>query len=1005
MSSTGKILSIIFSIILIIALGFAITWGVINFNKVKEGMSGSGLYTEEDLQQANQDGYNQALEDKEEYQNLINTYRDTITELTDNVSKLNAEITNLKNSNSDYQSQIEDLEKIKTQNESTISTLTNTVNQNEELISTLTSEKTNLQIQVDSLNEEVANNEIVISSLNTQISTLKGQVEDLTQSGVENSEKIAELNSEIDDLEGQVTILTSTNTSLNSQITSLNSQISNLESLNSQLEQTNTSNLSTIATLNTQIQSLNSQIADLTYASQNSSSIISSLQAQVSSLEESIEYYESYISSLESDSQVVITFKFDNSVYNIQIINKGGNASVTNPASTDYVIFNYWMVNNEQIDLSTYTFSTNTEVVANVTCKYDVKFMVDNEEYNSQLVTSGEYAVLPAEPTKVGYEFDGWSVDGVNLVENINTTEVTGNVTYKAVFTKLHTVTFMVEDEVKDTQTIRNGNYATNVTIESTTYKIFNGWTLNGSIVNISTQKIVADTVFVASFTYKYDVKFMVDNQEYNSQLITSGGKATLPIDPTKEGYTFKGWSLSENSSIIEVSSQSITTNTTFYAVFEINSYTVNFKNGTETISTQSVDYNNYATLPEDPEKEGYTFKGWSLSENGSIIEVNSQSIITNTIFYAVFEINSYIVNFKNGTETISTQSVDYNNYATLPEDPEKEGYTFKGWSLSENGSIIEVDSQLITNNTTFYAVYEINIYTVTFKNGTETISIQSVIYNNYVTLPENPVKEGYTFKGWSLSENGEIVNNIESTVVMQNIVYYAIFILSIDGIFKYNSSLLSSYTLIVENGVLLDCYYEVSSAGSSRVDIITESYKRADGSYYVPVGALNSNINSYTLTFNSQEDCWTLLVTEPLGTSSSFNLLRLESGVTPGVKNYKLTFDLTYQPMPLPSTKVTVFGSIPFEISNEELIINEEGIMVGKNFDVYVENYNFDGSTAQLTFVISTDTGNSILNDNLLIDLYLSYDGSTFVVGNYSIHSDKLNIDENDFEGGFSII
>ena len=70
---TKKILGIIFSLVFVCAFAFVLTWAIINFNKVKEGMSGTQIYTNEDLDKAYNDGYNTALENKDEYDALINS--------------------------------------------------------------------------------------------------------------------------------------------------------------------------------------------------------------------------------------------------------------------------------------------------------------------------------------------------------------------------------------------------------------------------------------------------------------------------------------------------------------------------------------------------------------------------------------------------------------------------------------------------------------------------------------------------------------------------------------------------------------------------------------------------------------------------------------------------------------------------------------------------------------------------------------------------------------------
>ena len=103
---TKKVLAVIFSLVFVAIFGFVLSWGIINFNKVKDGMSGTELYTSEDLKNSYQDGYNTALQNKDEYDELINGYRDTITTLNDNISQLNSQITNLKNTNQDCQNQI-----------------------------------------------------------------------------------------------------------------------------------------------------------------------------------------------------------------------------------------------------------------------------------------------------------------------------------------------------------------------------------------------------------------------------------------------------------------------------------------------------------------------------------------------------------------------------------------------------------------------------------------------------------------------------------------------------------------------------------------------------------------------------------------------------------------------------------------------------------------------------------------------------------------------------------
>lgn len=507
-----KIVGLIFSIIFVGAFAFVLTWGITNFNKVQEGISGTELYNQEDINKAYQDGYDNALSNKTEYDELINGYRDTITNQTDQISQLNSQITSLNNANRDYSTQITNLE----------------------------SQKANLEQQVATLTTVKTNNESMISELNSQIKILNNEINDLKNEG----------------------------TNKDNEIVQKNIQIQNLQSTISQLQKTNELNIQTISNLNNQISSLNSQITDMTLQIQNNSSSVSSLNAKIVELEKSVAYYEQYIASLESGEQFVVTFEFNGSVYNIQVVNKNDIVTVTEPTSTEYITFNYWTVNGERVDMTTYQVTSNVKFVANITQKYDVIFMVDNEVYNKQVVVKNGIAILPENPSKDGYEFDGWTTNGVDILTP-ETSLVTQKITYIAKFTKLYNVTFLYESETLSSQIVRNGGYAENVEASSSTYKVFNGWSYNGVIVDISSQKIVADTTFIANITYKYDVNFVVDENIYNSQIIQKNSFATIPANPSKNGYVFEGWTLN-GIDIITVYNYVITENTTFIAKFSV---------------------------------------------------------------------------------------------------------------------------------------------------------------------------------------------------------------------------------------------------------------------------------------------------------------------------------------------------------------------------------------------------------------------------------------------------
>lgn len=575
MSTTKKVLTIIFSILIIGVFAFLLTWGIINWSKVKDGMAGNGLYTQEDVQKSYEDGYSTALKDKDEYDKLINSYRDTITTQNDLISQYTSEATALNNSIKDYQGQV----------------------------ATLNEQRAALETQIETLNTIKASNEITITELNGQIAELSTQILTLQGNKDENERQIA----------------------------ALTEQLTNLQNLNTQLQENNALNAKTINGLNAQIASLNNQIADLTLQTQNNSSVVNALNAKIAELQKSVSYYEQYLSTLESGEQVVATFEFDGSVYNIQVVNKNSLLTVATPPSTAYVIFNGWTVDGEPIDLATYRITANTKIVADVTHKYEVNFTVDGENYHNEIVLKNANVTPPAAPTKNGYVFEGWTTDG-NSVVNLNSYTVTQNVTFTAKFTKQYSVVFKYEDTTLKNETVKSGNYATAPTATSTAYKVFNGWKVNGVAVNVSEYRITSDTVFVADITYKYDVKFMADGKTHNTQIVERNGKPTVPAAPTKTNYVFVGWSI-DGTNTVNVSNYTVTENITFTAIFRVDKFTVTFKNGDTTVATQEVQNGGYATMPTF---NSDTFVGWTV-DGKTVVNLSTYKITANTTFTAKF--------------------------------------------------------------------------------------------------------------------------------------------------------------------------------------------------------------------------------------------------------------------------------------------------------------------------------------------------------------------------------
>ena len=209
------------------------------------------------------------------------------------------------------------------------------------------------------------------------------------------------------------------------------------------------------------------------------------------------------------------------------------------------------------------------------------------------------------------------------------------------------------------------------------------------------------------------------------------GTEITAPADPTRKGYTFKGWDK-------EIPETMPAENITVKAQWETNQYTITFDtNGGSEIAPITQDYGTEITAPDNPTRKGYTFKGWDK-------EIPETMPAENITVKAQWGINQYTITFDtNGGSEIAPITQDYGTKITAPDKPTRKGYTFKGWDK-------EIPETMPADNITVKAQWEINQYTITFDtNGGSEIAPITQDYGTEITAPDNPTRKGYTFKGW----------------------------------------------------------------------------------------------------------------------------------------------------------------------------------------------------------------------------------------------------------------
>lgn len=111
-----------------------------------------------------------------------------------------------------------------------------------------------------------------------------------------------------------------------------------------------------------------------------------------------------------------------------------------------------------------------------------------------------------------------------------------------------------------------------------------------------------------------------------------------------------------------------------------------------------------------------------------------------------------FVVTFEtNEGNKIPGQSVKRNTTVNKPDDPERYGYTFRGWYKDAPCSHEwDFESNTITDKTILYAKWEINYYNVKFDTlGGSSIKSQRVAYDSTAQMPGTPGKTNYAFAGW----------------------------------------------------------------------------------------------------------------------------------------------------------------------------------------------------------------------------------------------------------------
>ena len=401
-----------------------------------------------------------------------------------------------------------------------------------------------------------------------------------------------------------------------------------------------------------------------------------------------------------------------------QVVPSGSTATrPADPTRSGY-IFMEWQLNSRYYNFDNKVTSDITlvavwkEVPKN---NYVVSFNSNGgTAVTRQIVTEGGVATKPANPTRTGYTFVEWRLNG--KAYNFST-KVYSDITLDAVWSEIPKNEYIVTFDSKGgtsvaRQIVTEGGLATRPANPTKSGYTFVEWQLNGNTYNFST-KVTSNITLVAvwkevpknSYVVTFDSK---GGSVVKAQVVTEGGVATKPTNPTKSGYTFVEWQFNGSTYNFSTKIYSDITLTAVWKAVPKNNYVVTFdSNGGTSVASQTVVEGGVATKPTNPTRSGYTFVEWRLNGVAYNFSTKVTSNITLVAVWKAVPKNNYTVTFDSqGGTSVASQTVVEGGLATRPVDPTRSGYTFVEWQL--NGKTYNFSTK-VTSNITLKAVWEAN--------------------------------------------------------------------------------------------------------------------------------------------------------------------------------------------------------------------------------------------------------------------------------------------------------
>ena len=490
----------------------------------------------------------------------------------------------------------------------------------------------------------------------------------------------------------------------------------------------------------------------------------------------------------------------------------GTATEIPNLTRTGYV-FNGWVVNGVGTAQTGLTLDAE-DYIADITLtaqwtaeRYAITYEgMDGAQSGGSQPTEYVYdkdAVI-SDPTKAGYTFLGWVVNGTGEAQRNLTLakeSYTGAITLKATWKQNpYAITWVVNESGTINETLEYsktaflGGAITAPTVTAKDGYAFGGWYTDSKFTE-SSKFTDGDTmpnhdvIYYAKWTLiEYTITYNLNggtNAGENPKTYTVVSDKITLLEPSKTGYRFDGW-YGDNTYTIpvkEIAAGSVG-DVTLYAKWTINQYTVSWNanggtldGGNASVSAEygslvsAVKPDNDPTKAATAEKE-YTFAGWYTDPyNGT--ELATDAKVTGDVTYYAHWTEAdrlYTIEWWNeeGTQKIESKQLAYGtpftgqNQGDRGDKPGGAGYfwRFDGWYTRPNkGGDKLKETDAVQSDAKYYAGWnqEWYKYTVSFDSRgllnnlglAVTISEQKVTYNELAAAPDLSEYTDFTLAGW----------------------------------------------------------------------------------------------------------------------------------------------------------------------------------------------------------------------------------------------------------------